>query len=124
LKSITVCGEPYQIQDYIPAQDMVGLNIFGMYSLVSKLAALTPEKKEGEEQEKPDLMKTMQLITDHMVDFCSIVDRLITSPKPVKPKFALIMGFISDPEFMAAFMETFAGLDKIVKGKDQPSKKD
>ena len=108
-------GESYQIQDYIPAQDMVGLNIFGLYSLVSKLAALGKE---------PNQMKVMQLITDHLADFCSIVERLVITPKLVKPKFALIMGFIKNKTLMGAFMETFTGLDTIVESTDSPAKKD
>jgi len=115
MKTIDVGGESFEIKDYIPAEDMAGLNIFGLFSLTSKFTALG---------DNPTTMQTMQVVTEHIADFAQITEKIVIKPKLIKPKFALIMGFISNKEFLQSFMETFAGLDKIAKGTGSTSKKE
>ena len=111
MKTITIGEIQYQIVEYIPAEDMVGLNVFGIYSLITKLEATKDDSK------------LLQLVLDHIGDFCGIVDRILITKLDHKPKFAEVLGFISNPEFMKSFIDTFGGLDKIIKGTEPTAKK-
>ena len=115
MKTIDVGGESFEIKDYIPAEDMAGLNIFGLFSLTSKFAALGKD---------PTTMQSMQIVTEHIADFALITEKLVIKPKLVKPKFALVMGFISNKVFMQSFLDTFSGMDKIAKDTGSTSKKE
>jgi len=111
MKTITLNKIKYNLKDYICAPDMVGLNIFALFSLTEKI---------GKSEQK----ETIQIIMDNMGELTKLCKRIVISPKIEEPRMALILGLFLNPAFMESFTESFAGLDELMDKEPVEEKKD
>lgn len=105
-KTIKIDNIDYKIKDYLEAPDMVGLNISKLFSLVDKMQGT-------------DSTLIIGLMIENMDVLTKLVERLIINPKMKNKKLATILKFISQPELMKSFTESFEGLDIIMGGTEK-----
>lgn len=101
MKQITVQKRKYEIEDYMSAPDMVGLNVFQLFSFSEKVGIVKDEKE------------ILQLVIDNMGELTRLVNRLVIKPKVIRPTLATVIGFLMTPEFMESFKASFEGLDEL-----------
>ena len=110
MKHLTINGILYDVQDYMSAPDMVGLNVFQLFFFAEKVGDMKDEKE------------TFQLVIDNMGELTRLVNRLVVKPKVIRPKLTTIIGFLTTPEFMDSFKESFTGLKELFPTVDTPKK--